>query len=126
MRRFTLFDCGHGPLIAQLRADLATAEVALVAERARYDVLLQTVLAMKANGAAVVAKAGSAVEANDLVVIPEKSDDMEALIDAQCGRDYRKRAMMLAQLKKDRAAGLSDEKIEAAILHGIQSEGVPS
>ena len=109
-------------LVAQLRADLAAADAALVQERARYDALLHTVLAMKTAGARVVAAVGSAVEPEPIQ--PAKpADPLLALIDEQCGRDVAKRRMMLRQLAVDRAARVSEEEIAESILHGVQNEG---
>lgn len=120
----SLFGCDHGPLIAQLRAHLAAADAALVTERARYDALLQTVLAMKAKGAETVPVANGAVEPPTAPA--EEPDELKALIDVQCGGDLRKRRMMLAQLATDRAAKVSPDDIKAAILNGVQADGVPA
>lgn len=110
-------------LIAQLRADLAASDAALVAERARYDALLQTVLAMKQAAATLPPIVPTPEQVAKIEL--QEPDELAALIDVQCGRDYRKRAMMLAQLKTDRAAGVAPDDIRAAILKGVQSDGVP-
>lgn len=127
----SLFGCDHGPLIAQLRADLAASEANVEEykrlhemERRRYDELLQTVLAMKAKGAEVVPVAAG-------VVTPAESearepDELKALIHDMAGGDTRKRALMLKQLKIDRAAKVPEEDIRAAIIAGVQAEGVPA
>jgi hypothetical protein len=56
---------------------------------------------------------------------PQAVDPILELIDAKCGSDYRKRAMMLRQLAADRAAGVSQEDILAAIEYGVGSRGIP-
>ena len=115
-------------MIAQLRADLAASDAALVAERARYDALLQTVLAMKAKGADVVPVANTGYTSHSPhVPAPQaEPDELAALIDLQSGGDLRKRKMMLAQLKVDRAGGVSEDQIRASIVNGVQSDGVPT
>lgn len=145
MNLFGKKECGHEPLIAQLRADLAAADVradewSTVAadarsdrdtwrgmyeqERKRYDELLQTVLAMKVKGADVVPVANSAVTPPDTAA-PDP-DELKALIAEQCGTDLRKRAMMLRQLSLDRAAKTPDEQIRKDILAGVSVAGVPA
>lgn len=128
----SLFRCDHPALIAQLRADLAMAETAAAnwerlheLERRRYDELLQTLLAMKTKGAEVVAVAGSVVEP-PAPIPAQEPDELKALIHAIAGDDSRKRGMMLRQLKVDRAAGVKEEDIEAAIRSGVTPDGVPA
>lgn len=124
--------CAHGPLIAQLRADLAASEANVEEykrlheqERRRYDELLQTVLAMKAKGAEVVPVAAGVVTPPE--ALAREPDHLRALIADVCGPDLRKRGMMLRQLTIDRAAGVPPEDIERAIRSGISSDdGVPA
>lgn len=56
---------------------------------------------------------------------PKKEDEARTLIHEMCGKDLKKRALMLKQLKADRAANVSEDKIIEAIQQGVQPEGVP-
>lgn len=120
----SLFRCDHLPLLAQLRADLAASDAALVAERARYDALLDTVLAMKQAGAMLPPIVPTPEQTTTFEL--QEPDELKALIDITCGRDYRKRAMMLAQLAVDRKAGIDPDQIKSAITNGVQGDGVPT
>lgn len=120
----SLFGCDHAPLIAQLRADLAAADAALVTERRRYDELLQTVLAMKAKGAEVVPVADSVVV--PAPAKPIETDELKVLIHERCGTNVGMRAMMLRQLAVDRAADVPEDQIRKAIAEGVSSDGVPA
>lgn len=90
-------------------------------ERTRYDSLLEKFTALRLAGAVVVPPPVTA----GAFAPPRPVDEMKELIDLQCGQDYRKRRMMLAQLAKDRAAGKSDDAIQREILSGVQGEGLP-
>ena len=116
--------------VSQLQADLASQEDATAqamrlfeTERRRYDELLATVFAMKAQGAVVVPTPNGVVQPEAPIQRP--TDPLHELIADQCGDDVRKRAMMLRQLKIDRAAKVPEEDIRAAIINGVQSVGVP-
>ena len=93
-------------------------------ERRRYDELLQQFMALKVKGAEVVPVAGGLVEPH----VPEKDPlaHLKAVIGEKCGRNYALRGAMLRQLSVDHAAGIPHEQIEAAILHGVPSDGVPA
>ena len=125
-----MFWRNHSELIAQLRADLAASEANVAEwqrlheqERRRYDELLQTVLVMKTAGAHVVPVAGSVLEP-----LPERTlpfDELKALIAEKAGKNTELRGIMLRQLAKDRADGISEEDIAARIMSGVQADGVP-
>jgi hypothetical protein len=53
-------------------------------------------------------------------------DEMKTLIAEQAGTDLRRRAIMLRQLKQDRADGVSPEEIRRSIENGVQSDGIPA
>lgn len=57
---------------------------------------------------------------------PAPPDDpvLDAIAE-ECGDDYAKRAMMLRQVREDRAAHVSDEDIIHRIRHGVEPEGMP-
>lgn len=92
--------------------------------------LREDIIRMSANPVATPTRTiGSTVpiRLSDLRPLPApERDEMKELINQQAGGDIRKRKMMLAQLAKDRADNVSDEDIEAAILNGVGSNGVPS
>jgi hypothetical protein len=91
----------------------------LFAERERYDSLLEKYSQLRFAGATVP------VETPDIIPLPKpKEDELKTLIGEICGSDYRKRAVMLKQLTMDRAAGISEKSIEAAIREGVPSDGV--
>jgi hypothetical protein len=89
-----------------------------------YDALLARLPAQgPVNGQPFVT--GMTVVPNGVSRETPGPDPLLELIDAKCGSDYRKRAMMLRQLAADRAAGVSQEDILAAIEYGVGSHGVP-
>lgn len=118
-----LLDVAH----AEARQERSIADV-------RYDALLEKYQALKMAGAVEVPKpldlprdAAGNVTINSLQPLyAPPADEMRELIDAQCGGNYRRRAMMLRQLAADRAAKVSDDDIRAAILNGVPSDGVPA
>lgn len=93
-------------------------------ERRRYDELLAQFMALKVKGAEVVPVAGGIVEPP--VAKPDPLARLKALIGEKAGRDYRLRGLMLRQLEIDAASGESHDEIEARILAGVPSDGVPS
>jgi hypothetical protein len=105
----------HERVMASVRADLAT-------ERDRYDALLEKFTALRVAGAIEIPKV------QPVPVIDggyEKRDELKELIGEVCGSDYAKRKVMLRQVAVDRAAKMEDDVIRAAILAGVQTDGVP-
>lgn len=98
-------------------------ESSLQSERARNDALQERLLSLKTTGAVEPPKDR---EWDGLVAPAPKQDELRDLIHAKCGKNYHLRGIMLRQLTQDRADGVKDEEIEARILAGVQSEGVPS
>jgi hypothetical protein len=87
----------------------------------RYDALLEKYHALKLQGA----------EAPPPVTqypprTAEPDDELKALIAEQAGGDLRRRAIILRQLRQDRADGVSPEEIRRQIEQGIQADGVPA
>lgn len=99
-------------------------------EAAKTHALNERILSLKMTGAVeppvqpIGRDAAGQVTPNSLH--GAKSDELRDLIDVKAGGDLRRRSMMLAQLKRDRADGVSEEAIERQIRDGVQSEGVPS
>lgn len=105
---------------ANQRALLAEARAAAV--EARYDVLLDKFTALRVAGAVsepapIVPSTVHPTEARD--------DDLFELIDERAGDNPRVRRMMLRQLARDRRANIDEQTIRAAILAGVQMDGVP-
>lgn len=116
--------------LAEQRADdsKAEGEAALrlhETERRRYDELLQTVLAMKAQGAQVVPTASGVV-----TWPPPLPNDplakLKALIAEKAGANFTLRGLMLRQLELDYKKQVPLDEIEANILSGTESDGVPA
>lgn len=103
----------------------AFCESSLQSERARNDALQERLLSLKMTGAVEPPRPVER-EWDGLVGPAPKVDELRDLIDAKSGGNLRVRGMMLKQLQQDRSAGLKDEEIEARILAGVQSDGVPS
>lgn len=108
---------------------LAWHDAEMARERARYDTLFATIappgtrLAVSPRHAPVLPNGASEVPRE---TPPAPQDEFRELIDAKCGADYRKRALMLRQLAADRSAGVPREDILAAIEYGVGSRGVPN
>ena len=64
--------------------------------------------------------------ARGTLLMPPERDPVLAAIEARAGGDGRKRALMLAQLGRDRAAKISDEDILKAIDEGVATDGLIS
>ena len=89
-------------------------------DRARYDTLLEKFTALRLAGAA---------EPAPIIVppAPRPVDALEVLIGQESGGDFRKRAFMIKQLRKDRASGMSDDEIARRIINGQSVEdGIPA
>ncbi len=115
---------------AERRAELAEAESSEAKrlhelERRRYDALLTQFLALKVKGAEVVPVAGGLVEPQPAPA-PDPHAYLKAMIAEKAGRNYAVRGAMLRQLDVDLAANVPLEDIEASILHGVPSDGVPA
>lgn len=120
----------HIDIVTEQNTTITELRAALALERQRYDALLDRFLNGTAGtvSTAVATAPGWPVRVGTEAAPPfpaAESDELKALIDVRCGRDYRRRAMMLAQLATDRAAGIAPDQIKAAILNGVQSDGVP-
>lgn len=107
--------------LASLAGDLKEQ---LDGERTRVEALTERLLSLKMAGAVEVPKEPERIGAAPAT--PVAPDEMRDLIHARAGTNYRKRAMMLAQLEIDRTAHVSDDTIRDAILNGVPSDGVPA
>lgn len=106
----------------------AFLEGSLQAERSRNDALQERLLALKMTGAVEPPKAPTSgyTTLEEAMSRSQQPDELRDLIHERCGADLRKRALMLAQLRKDRADGVDDGEIARRIVAGVQSDGVPS
>lgn len=93
-------------------------------EHRRYDELLKSFMALKMKGAEVVPVAGGIVEPPPPPP-PDPLAHLKALIGERCGGNYALRGLMLRQLAVDVAANIPHDQIEASILAGVPSDGVP-
>jgi hypothetical protein len=85
----------------------------------RYDALLEKFTALRLAGA---------VEPAPVIVppAPREPDALETLVAQQADGDVRKRALMIKQVRKDRASGVSDDEIAMRIIGGMSvTDGVP-
>lgn len=117
----------------QLDARIVDLKAALAAAELRHDALLEKYHALRIEGSVMhpsvpAGVSSDAVErAASAIIRAAEPDELKSLIHDLCGTDYRKRAMMLRQLAADRASGaISDDRLRALIVNGIQGDGVPS
>lgn len=100
---------------------LALVEKVLDYEQRRNAELVDRLLSLKLVGGAVEVPKADVQH----VAIVSPPDELRDLIHSQCGSDLRKRGLMLAQLRRDRADGVDAEEIQRRIEQGVQSDGVP-
>ncbi len=97
----------------------------LVAADARYDALLEKFTALRVQGAVPELPPIVPTAAQTARIEIQQPDELRDLIHEKAGTDFRRRGLMLAQLKRDRADGVAEETIRERIEDGVQSEGIP-
>lgn len=103
---------------------LKAADDRLVSANLRYDELLAKYHALRATPIGNTVTMAAPVEGPPSAP-PQQVDELAALIAEVCAGDYTKQRIMLRQLAVDRAAKVEEDVIRAAILAGVQTDGVP-
>jgi hypothetical protein len=117
------------PWVSREQYVLALATAAALESRLndaekRYDSLLEKFTALRVQGAVPEPKVVTTNIDRTFQQLRE-DDELRDLIHEKAGTDFRRRGMMLAQLKRDRADKVPEETIRERIEDGVQSEGVP-
>lgn len=111
--------------LESVEREAAQWKAAYERERDRYEAAMARLLGEKSY-----AQLPRGTMETDVAVAPRmltaSPDALSLLIDERAGTDLRKRAMMLRQLRADRAANVDDEEIRQRIENGEESSGVPA
>lgn len=125
----------HEQVMASVRLDLHTERERYDALADRYAGLAEKYTSLRMTGAAVEPKVVAPCPPGCTEIAPHvhapglaelRPDNLRDLIHEKFAGDSRRLGLALAQLRRDRAAGVSAEKIEADILNGYSPEGVPA
>lgn len=115
----------HDARVADLKAVIAMCDEDLRESREERRELQSQLQQMRMLGAVPAPVTPVAPPVTPLLARDPEDDELRALIGEVCGKDLQKRGMMLRQLAADRAAKKPADDIRAAIVNGIQGNGVP-